>query len=90
MNILRRIAAGIIGAVFAALVVQNWVPVLVQVWPGTVWQTVLPVLMGIAFAAGALPIWLWATARHYQLSRRAAHAETRLTSAIGPGAIETP
>jgi hypothetical protein len=73
MAIVRWILLAALAFGFVLLAVSNWTPVDFILPDGTVVALPLPVLLGIAFLAGAVPTWLWmAFLRPLAASRRIA------------------
>ena len=72
MAIVRWILLGALAFGFVLLAVSNWTPVDFILPDGRVVALPLPVLLGAAFLAGAIPTWLWtALIRPIAASRRA-------------------
>lgn len=75
---LRLVASLVIALAFAWFASLNWVAVPVRLG-GTIAHVVqLPVLLLAAALTGAIPTWLFVSARAWQLQRRLARAERTL------------
>jgi lipopolysaccharide assembly protein A len=78
MGAVKTLMWVVIAVGLAVFSMANWQPVEVLVWPDFILETRLPVLIVIAFLAGALPMWVMLRAARWSLSRRADNAERQL------------
>ncbi|GAA0727370.1 lipopolysaccharide assembly protein LapA domain-containing protein [Sphingomonas japonica] len=77
MQFLRTLIWVLLAVIVAAFAFNNWVSVPVRLWGGLIADINLPLLMGLAFALGFVPLYLLhATARWRAKSRIAAHERT--------------
>lgn len=79
MAALKTLMWVIIAVGIALFSMANWKPVDVLVWPDFVLETKLPVLIIIAFASGALPMWVMLRAARWSLTRRLENSERQLS-----------
>lgn len=78
MAALKTLMWVVIAVGIALFSMANWLPVEVAVWPGRVLETKLPVLIVIAFLAGAVPMWVMLRAARWSLTRRLETSERQL------------
>jgi lipopolysaccharide assembly protein A len=78
MGALKTLMWVIVAVGIAIFSMANWMPVDVLVWPGLMLETKLPVLIVIAFLAGALPMWVMLRAARWSLTRRLDNSERQL------------
>jgi lipopolysaccharide assembly protein A len=78
MDAIKTLMWVMIAVGIALFSMANWQPVAVLVWPELVLETKLPVLIIIAFLAGALPMWVMLRAARWSLTRRLDHSERQL------------
>jgi hypothetical protein len=78
MGALKTIMWVVIAVGIALFSMANWQPVEVLVWPDRVLETKLPVLIVIAFLAGAGPMWVMLRAARWSLKRRLDNSERQL------------
>jgi lipopolysaccharide assembly protein A len=92
MGALKTLMWVVIAVGIALFSMANWQPVEVLVWPERILETKLPVLIVIAFLAGAVPMWVMLRAARWSLSRRLDHSERQLADLRGVAnrAAETP
>ncbi len=70
MQIVRTVVWVVLLIALALFSINNWQPVAVKIWEGLVLETKLPVLVGAAFLAGLVPMWLLHKAGKWRLNRR--------------------
>lgn len=92
MGALKTLMWVVIAVGIALFSMANWQPVEVLVWPERILETKLPVLIVIAFLAGAVPMWVMLRAARWSLTRRLDHSERQLADLRGVAnrAVETP
>jgi lipopolysaccharide assembly protein A len=78
MGAVKTIMWVVIAVGIALFSMANWQPVEVLVWPERVLETKLPVLIVIAFLAGAVPMWIMLRAARWSLTRRLDSSERQL------------
>lgn len=78
MGALKTVMWVVIAVGIALFSMANWQPVEVLVWPELVLETKLPVLIVIAFLAGAVPMWVMLRAARWSLTRRLDNSERQL------------
>ena len=78
MGALKTLMWVVIAVGIALFSMANWQPVEVLVWPELILETKLPVLIVIAFLAGALPMWVMLRAARWSLKRRLDNSERQL------------
>ena len=70
MQLLRTIFWVLTAVIVVVFAMSNWTPVDVWVWPNTIMQTKLPILILGAYALGLLPAWLLGQTAQWNLRRR--------------------
>jgi lipopolysaccharide assembly protein A len=83
MGALKTLMWVVIAVGIALFSMANWQPVEVLVWPERILETRLPVLIVIAFLAGAVPMWVMLRAARWSLKRRLDHSERQLADLRG-------
>ena len=78
MGALKTLMWVVVAVGIALFSMANWQPVEVLVWPELILETKLPVLIVIAFLAGALPMWVMLRAARWSLHRRLDNSERQL------------
>lgn len=78
MTALKTLMWVVLAVGIALFSMVNWTPVEVAVWPGSVLETKLPVLVIIAFLIGALPMWIMLRAARWSLTHRLEASERQL------------
>ncbi len=90
MQFLKAIFQAFIAVVAAIFAYNNWTAVTVNLWGGVVLDTVLPVLLLIAFLIGLLPTFLLHRATRWRLNRKLNSAEKALADVQRPAIVPTP
>lgn len=83
MGALKTLMWVMVAVGIALFSMANWQPVEVLVWPERILETKLPVLIVIAFLAGAVPMWVMLRAARWSLKRRLDHSERQLADLRG-------
>jgi lipopolysaccharide assembly protein A len=78
MAALKTLMWVVIAVGIALFSMANWQPIEVIVWPDRILETKLPVLIILAFLAGALPMYLMFQAARWSLKRRLDSSERQL------------
>jgi hypothetical protein len=78
MAALKTLMWVVIAVGIALFSMANWQAVDVIVWPSRILETKLPVLVILAFLAGAVPMWIMFQAARWSLSRRLENSERQL------------
>jgi lipopolysaccharide assembly protein A len=76
MSFLKTVFWVIILVAFLVFAINNWLPVSVRLWNGWLLDTKLPVLIGIAFILGFLPLYILHRISRYRLNRQIAKLES--------------
>lgn len=84
MQFLRTAFWVALAVLLVLFAMNNWTRVQVTLWGGLVMDTTLPVLLGIAFALGAVPMWVALRATRWRMKRRVETAERALANAVPP------
>lgn len=90
LKVIFQLFIAIIAAIFAY---NNWIPVTVNLWGGVVLDTMLPLLLLIAFLLGLLPTLLLYRTTRWRLRRKLDSTEKALASvqnAVVPASVPTP
>jgi lipopolysaccharide assembly protein A len=90
MQFLKAIFQAFIAVVAAIFAYNNWTTVTVNLWGGVVLDTVLPVLLLIAFLIGLLPTFLLHRATRWRLNRKLNSAEKALADVQRPVVTTSP
>ena len=92
MGIVRTVIWVLLTAVLVIFAMANWIPITVNIWPGQVLDTKLPVLILAAFLIGSVPLWIALRAARWSLKRRLDHSERQLADlrAMANRSAETP
>ena len=80
MQFLKAIFQAFIIVIAAIFAYNNWMPVTVNLWGGVVLDTVLPVLLLIAFLLGLLPTLLLYRTTRWRLRRKLDTTEKALAN----------
>ena len=80
MQFLKAIFQAFIIVIAAIFAYNNWMPVTVNLWGGVVLDTVLPVLLLIAFLLGLLPTLLLYRTTRWRLRRKLDSTEKALAN----------
>ncbi len=80
MQFLKAIFQAFIVVVAAIFAYNNWTPITVNLWGGVVLDTVLPLLLLVAFLIGLLPTFLLYRTTRWRLRRRLDSTEKALAS----------
>ncbi|MEK6636511.1 MAG: lipopolysaccharide assembly protein LapA domain-containing protein [Pseudomonadota bacterium] len=88
MQFLKAIFQAFIVVVAAIFAYNNWIPVTVNLWGGIVLDTVLPLLLLVAFLMGLLPALLLYRTTRWRLRRKLDSTEKALASV--QSASDTP
>ncbi|PCD01555.1 hypothetical protein COC42_15605 [Sphingomonas spermidinifaciens] len=75
MQFLRTLIWVLIAGIVVAFSFNNWAPVPVKLWGGLVADINLPLLMGLMFLLGFLPIWLVHVGTRWRFKSRLASTE---------------
>lgn len=78
MSFLKTLFWLLISAAVALFSVRNWTPITVNLWGGLMLDTVLPVLLILAFLLGLLPALILHRATRWSLRRKLDNAERSL------------
>jgi len=70
MQIIRTVIWVIVLIALLIFSLNNWTQVDVKIWEGLILETKLPVLVGISFLLGLLPMWLLHRAASWRAHRR--------------------
>lgn len=89
MQMLRTFFWVITAVIVVVFAMANWNSVDVLVWPNTILQTKLPVLVLGAYALGMIPLWLVYRASRWNLTRRLENAERQLADVRQQQAVAT-
>lgn len=79
MQFLKTLLVALFVAFAVAFSINNWTTVALYLWGGLVAEVNLPLLMGLCFLAGLLPLWLWHRAVRWRLRQRLATSERTVT-----------
>lgn len=92
MAIIRTIIWVALTAVLIIFSMANWNPITVNIWPGQVLDTKLPLVILVAFLVGFLPTWFAFRATRWSLKRRLDSSERQLADlrAMATRSAETP
>ena len=90
MQFLKAIFQAFIVVIAAIFAYNNWMPVTVNLWGGVVLDTVLPVLLLIAFLLGLLPTLLLYRTTRWRLRRKLDTTEKALASVQSNTPSPTP
>jgi lipopolysaccharide assembly protein A len=90
MRFLKSLLWALILVAFTIFCVQNWTPVTISLWGGLVMDTVLPLLLLIAFLIGLLPTLILYRASKWSLNRKLESVQRSLTNATAPQTPATP
>ena len=80
MQFLKAIFQAFIAVLAAIFAYNNWTPITVNLWGGVVLDTVLPLLLLVAFLIGLLPTFLLYRTTRWRLRRRLDSTEKALAS----------
>jgi lipopolysaccharide assembly protein A len=80
MQFLKAIFQAFIAVVAAIFAYNNWTPITVNLWGGVVLDTVLPLLLLIAFLIGLIPTLLLYRTTRWRLRRKLDSTEKALAS----------
>jgi lipopolysaccharide assembly protein A len=80
MQFLKAIFQAFIAVIAAIFAYNNWIPVTVNLWGGVVLDTMLPLLLLIAFLLGLLPTLLLYRTTRWRLRRKLDSTEKALAS----------
>jgi putative membrane protein len=80
MQFLKAIFQAFIAVIGAIFAYNNWTPITVNLWGGVVLDTVLPLLLLVAFLLGLLPTLLLYRASRWRLRRKLDSTERALAS----------
>jgi lipopolysaccharide assembly protein A len=80
MQFLKAIFQAFIAVIAVIFAYNNWTPVTVSLWSGVVLDTVLPLLLLLAFLVGLLPTLLFYRASRWRLRRKLDSTEKALAS----------
>lgn len=70
MQFLKTLFWVVVAVVAALFAYHNWAPVSLSLWAGLIVEVKLPALLGLAFLAGFLPMYLVHRGRVWSLRRR--------------------
>jgi lipopolysaccharide assembly protein A len=87
LKLLLLLLLVIAGGVFSY---RNWVPITVELWGGMVLDTMLPLLLLVAFFAGLIPYFLMHRATRWSLNRKLETVERSLADLRTPSAPVAP
>jgi lipopolysaccharide assembly protein A len=90
MQFLKAIFQAFIAVVAAIFAYNNWTPITVNLWGGVVLDTVLPLLLLIAFLLGLLPTLLIYRTARWRLRRKLDSTEKALASVQSISTSPTP
>lgn len=97
MQFLKTAFWVVIAMIIMLFSVTNWTAVTINLWGGIQLVTKLPVIVIIAFLAGAVPMWLLHKATRWRMRRKLDSAERALASvtpayppAPAPASTPTP
>jgi lipopolysaccharide assembly protein A len=76
MSFLKTLLWVILCVGFVVFAVNNWQPISVKLWGGMWLDTKLPALIGLAFVAGFVPLYMWHRTNNWRMKRRIATLET--------------
>ena len=76
MSFLKTLFWVILGVGFVIFAINNWQPVSVKLWGGLLLDTKLPALIGVAFLAGFVPLYIWHRTQSFRHKRRIATLES--------------
>jgi lipopolysaccharide assembly protein A len=80
MQFLKAIFQAFVAVIAAIFAYNNWTPVTVNLWGGVVLDTMLPLLLLLAFLIGLLPTLLLHRATRWRLRRKLDSTEKALAS----------
>jgi lipopolysaccharide assembly protein A len=80
MQFLKAIFQAFIAVIAAIFAYNNWTPVTVNLWGGVVLDTILPLLLLVAFLIGLLPTLLLYRTTRWRLRRKLDSTEKALAS----------
>ena len=80
MQFLKAIFQAFIVVIAAIFAYNNWIPITVNLWGGVVLDTVLPLLLFVAFLLGLLPTLLLYRTTRWRLRRKLDSTEKALAS----------
>jgi lipopolysaccharide assembly protein A len=80
MQFLKAIFQAFVAVIAAIFAYNNWTPITVNLWGGVVLDTVLPLLLLLAFLIGLLPTLLLHRATRWRLRRKLDSTEKALAS----------
>ena len=87
MQFLKAIFQAFIVVIAAIFAYNNWIPVTVNLWGGVVLDTVLPLLLLVAFLLGLLPTLLLYRTTRWRLRRKLDSTEKALASVQSAPAV---
>lgn len=90
MQFLKAIFQAFIAVLAAIFAFNNWTPVTVNLWGGVVLDTMLPLLLLIAFLLGLLPAFLLYRTTRWRLRRKLDSTEKALASVQNAPASAAP
>jgi uncharacterized integral membrane protein len=91
MQFLKAIFQAFIAVIVAIFAYNNWIPVTVNLWGGVVLDTMLPLLLLVAFLLGLLPTLLLYRTTRWRLRRKLDSTEKALASVQSIGtSLTTP
>jgi lipopolysaccharide assembly protein A len=80
MQFLKAVFQAFIAVIAAIFAYNNWTPVTVNLWGGVVLDTILPLLLLVAFLIGLLPTLLLYRTTRWRLRRKLDSTEKALAS----------
>lgn len=90
MQFLKTLVIIMLVVVFIVFAYNNWQAVTVDLWGGLQLVTKLPVLLGLTFVAGFLPLWAYHRTSSWRMKRRIATLEANQLRAASAAATPAP
>ncbi|RVT40960.1 lipopolysaccharide assembly protein LapA domain-containing protein [Sphingobium algorifonticola] len=82
MQFLKTAFWVVVAVALALFCKANWASVPVKLWGDLVADVKLPILMGLAFLLGAVPLWIALRATRWSMRRRLEASEKALANAL--------
>ncbi|HTG39733.1 LapA family protein [Sphingomonas sp.] len=90
MQFLRTLIWVLVAGIVVAFSFNNWAPVPVKLWGGLVADINLPLLMGVMFLLGFVPLYFLYVGTRWRLKSRLANAERALADLRAQMAAPVP